>query len=95
MDTKINQSFSLDGRVVIITGGTGNLGRQYVASLTQAGAKVVIWDKAGVGESVDITDEKMVQEAVAKVVAQYGRIDALINNAAMNPVPGTQESVKQ
>ncbi len=84
MDTKINQSFSLDGRVVIITGGTGNLGRQYVASLTQAGAKVVIWDKAGVGESVDITDEKMVQEAVAKVVAQYGRIDALINNAAMN-----------
>ena len=34
---------------------------------------------------VDITSEAEVKKAVAKIIKKYGRIDALINNAALNP----------
>ncbi|MEA1929456.1 MAG: SDR family oxidoreductase [Patescibacteria group bacterium] len=76
-----NKLFSVKDRVVIITGGAGILGRQYVEALSSAGAKVVVWDKA---QGLDITDESAVKEAVAKIVKDFGQIDALVNNAAMN-----------
>ena len=76
--------FSLKDKVIIITGGTGLLGRQYVTALTEAGAQVIVWDKSGTAEPVDITDEASVLQAVAKIAEKFGRIDALVNNAAMN-----------
>lgn len=79
-----NQPFSIKGKVIIVTGGKGLLGRQYVEALEQAGAQVMVWDKAGVDEPVNITHEASVKEAVKKIIKQFGRVDALINNAAMN-----------
>lgn len=76
--------FSVKDKVIIVTGGAGILGRQYVEALKQAGAQVVVWDKTGTDEPVDITSESSVKNAVEKIIKQFSRIDALINNAAMN-----------
>ena len=43
---KALEKFSLDGKVVVITGGAGFLGMQYARALGEAGAKVVIWDRS-------------------------------------------------
>jgi NAD(P)-dependent dehydrogenase (short-subunit alcohol dehydrogenase family) len=72
----------LDGKVVILTGGSGFLGSQYRSSLLEAGAQVENFD---LDTGVDVTDESSVKEAVQRVIRQYGRIDGLITNAAMNP----------
>lgn len=76
--------FSLKDKVIIVTGGAGILGRQYVEALTKAGAQVVVWDKTSSDDPVDITNELSVKSAVEKIVSKFGRIDGLINNAAMN-----------
>jgi len=46
-------------------------------------------------ESVDITDEQIVQEAVKRVMDTYGHIDALINNAAMSAAVGDPDALVQ
>ncbi len=111
--SKSLESFSLKDKVVIITGGTGNLGVDYCAGLLKAGAMVVSWDLNPKTEEVskklkelgadiskfhnlrvDITNEAEVQSAVKNAVESFGKIDALVNNAAMNPAVGTEESKK-
>ena len=44
---------------------------------------------------VDITDPARVRHAVRRVIRRYGRIDVLVNNAAMNPQPQSPESRQQ
>lgn len=96
----MSDRFSVQDKVIIITGGAGLLGSQYARGLSEAGAKVVVWDMkdpaiAGVEyASLDITDEKAVQAAADSVAKKYGRIDALINNAAANPAVGDANSAK-
>ena len=92
--------FDVSGRVVIITGGAGLLGRQYVECLSLAGAHAVIADadaeaaetvsKNVKGESAlairtDVSDQRSVKGMVSRVLDKYGRVDALVNNAALDP----------
>lgn len=91
-------AFDLTGRVAVVTGAAGLIGRAHCAALAQAGATVVACDldlvsAAGVanelgtqhiGIGVDIADERDVQQLQAHVLAKYGRVDVLVNNAAMN-----------
>lgn len=54
-----------------------------------------IWRKTGrraLAFSVDITDERAVKRVVRSVLKRFGRIDVLVNNAAMNPIPGSPAS---
>jgi len=105
MKTESDSLFSLKGKVVVITGGAGFLGMQYARALGHSGAQVVIWDTKNVAvkkadvtlrsEVVDITSEHDVESAVQKVMKQYGHIDGLINNAAMNPAVGSADAGKQ
>lgn len=86
----------LGGKVVILTGGNGFLGREYAQVLGDAGAKVVTWDISGeVSYLVDITSKMRVESAVEDVLSRFGRIDVLINNAALNPAPNSPESKAQ
>lgn len=97
--------FSLERKVVIITGGAGMLGLEYAKALSGAGARAVLFDVkkdfilpegiTGDYFVVDITEKREVEDAVNKILDAYGRIDALINNAAMNPIPGSPESKDQ
>lgn len=102
--SKLSQDlFNLKDKVVIISGGNGFLGRQFVRVLNQYGANTVILDLNRNGSDeflaeikndyntnpyfyhLDITNEKEVSKVSGAILEKYGRIDSLINNAALNP----------
>jgi NAD(P)-dependent dehydrogenase (short-subunit alcohol dehydrogenase family) len=85
----------LDGRVAIITGAAQGLGHVYATRLRAEGARVVIADlNASLAETTareleslavttDVSDQASVHALVERTVAEYGRIDILVNNAAI------------
>ncbi len=102
--------FNITGKVIILTGGTGFLGREYTYSLSQAGARVFVWDHSLESKekfqtetgavallSVDITNPINISMALEHMGETHNvsTIDALINNAAMNPAIGSGSSGQQ
>ena len=89
----------LTGRVAIVTGAGGGLGRQHALLLASRGAKVVVNDLGDAAQSVaaelvaaggearalqcSVTDADAVQAMVDAVLADWGRIDILVNNAGI------------
>jgi NAD(P)-dependent dehydrogenase (short-subunit alcohol dehydrogenase family) len=77
----------VDGKIVLIAGGSGALGQTVVPAFSKAGAQVITVDRnppsvqAGgrVAMTADVTDEADVQRLVDDVIRTRGRIDALIN----------------
>jgi NAD(P)-dependent dehydrogenase (short-subunit alcohol dehydrogenase family) len=77
----------LDGRVVLITGAAGGLGRAVTPAFSKAGATVAVVDRHGSQEQMkgrltilgDVTDEADVRRIVADVIHQAGHIDCLVN----------------
>src|SRR5689334_3151018 len=79
---------SLDGKVVVITGGAAGIGRACVDDFVRRGAQVAVADVAanGPGElfvKADVSQPDDVQALVRAVIDRFGRIDALVNNAAI------------
>ena len=94
--------FDLTGRVALVTGGPGLLGKEFCRSLAEAGAAVVVADinapaagmltaqliQAGhqsVSVPVDVTDPGSVQRMINATLDAYGRLDILVNSAALDP----------
>jgi NAD(P)-dependent dehydrogenase (short-subunit alcohol dehydrogenase family) len=79
--------FKLDNKVIIVTGGSGLLGKEIINCLKILGATTINADiniKSNLKEGslcVDVTSEKSVLDAVKSVSAFYGKIDGLVNNA--------------
>jgi NAD(P)-dependent dehydrogenase (short-subunit alcohol dehydrogenase family) len=75
----------ISGKVVLVTGSNGEIGREFVAAFRAAGAAEVIevgGRTAGNGmRSLDVTDRSAV-EALAAALA--GQVDILVNNAGVN-----------
>lgn len=106
MNLEAYKMFSVEDKVVVITGGAGFLGMQFAKTLADAGAKVFLWDKCAPSYPdrdkyycdkirnifIDITNEADVQMATKMVLVFFGKIDVLINNAAMNPIVGSDEA---
>jgi len=74
--------------VVIVTGAASGLGAVYCRELAAAGYTVVGADLAPVDDvdlavEVDVTDRASTEELARHVVERFGRIDALVNNAAV------------
>ena len=84
------------GKVALVAGGTGGLGRAVSLAFLEEGARVVVTYRkqeefvalkstAGTdgssleGHSVDVTDEAAVSQLIRRVLAEYGRLDALVN----------------
>jgi NAD(P)-dependent dehydrogenase (short-subunit alcohol dehydrogenase family) len=89
-------SLRLDGKVALVTGGAGILGRQFCTGLALAGARVAVVDvdaeaacdlasslgEEAAGFGCDVADAASVRDCVEAVVARFGTIDVLHNNAA-------------
>ncbi|NQX40286.1 NAD(P)-dependent dehydrogenase, short-chain alcohol dehydrogenase family [Pedobacter steynii] len=77
----------LKGKVIIVTGGGGLIGKPILNHLRQNGAEVinaeisVETDWAIGNYHCDVTDEKDIIRLVTDVVDKFGRIDGLVNNA--------------
>ena len=76
-------------KVCVLTGALGAVGSATVKVFEEAGRTVDGWDIAAVGgegnsaRRVDVTVSQDVEEAAAAVLEEHGRVDALVNNAAI------------
>ncbi len=103
-DRLLRQLFGLSGQVAVVTGAVGRLGRQYVRTLAEAGARVAAVDITGAGdlfsglsgggqpihvESVDLTKASDVDAAFTRISAALGAATILVNNAGMGSSPAS------
>src|SRR6185437_9028108 len=86
----------LDGKVAIVTGGGRGIGSRYCHGLAREGARVMVADinEAGARQvaseiadasstRVDVSDQASVEAMVATTLSTFGRVDILVNNAAV------------
>jgi NAD(P)-dependent dehydrogenase (short-subunit alcohol dehydrogenase family) len=71
-------TFRLDGKVAVVTGGGSGIGAAVATALAEAGAEVVIASRSQ-GVITDVTDI----DSVRAMVAEVGPIDVLVNNAGV------------
>ena len=73
----------LKGRTAVVTGGLIGIGAAIVKRLESSGARVRVWDVGAKTDPVDVTDQAAIERATAKAIADFGRIDVLVNNAGI------------
>ena len=88
----------LNGKIALVTGAGGGIGRAICLRLAAEGASVAVTDLSlehaekvaeeiraaggrSTGYQADVTSSTQVQDAVQKVLADFGQIDILVNNA--------------
>lgn len=98
----IFKKFRLDGRVAIVTGGLGQLGSEFVKTLKDAGAKVIIFDNKLSNPklremnvfTVDISKKESIKKALSEVIKDYGVPEVLVNCAAIDIPPNYLENIR-
>jgi NAD(P)-dependent dehydrogenase (short-subunit alcohol dehydrogenase family) len=87
----------LTGRTVLVTGAGKGIGAELVRILVMRGASVYagvypveaaeILPAAAVQMALDVTNQAQVDAAIARITAESGRLDVLVNNAGtINPI---------
>ena len=82
--------YDFSGRVAVVTGAAGGIGRAVCDAFARNGASAVNWDRVPGAQdtpctprhfAVDITRPESIEAALAATLDAYGRIDYLVNNA--------------
>ena len=90
----------LNGRAVLVTGGARGIGRAICERLAGEGARVAVADidgggalkaageigRGALGVQLDVTDSSSIRAGVGEVIARFGRVEALVNNAGWDKV---------
>ncbi len=100
--------FSVEGKVAVVTGGLGQLGRQFCLSLVARKARVVCMDRRTPAELVemkfgalaekmmfieaDVTKRESLEDALKAIEAKFGTPEILVNNAGLDSPPGAPAS---
>lgn len=91
-------NYSLNGKVSIVTGALGLIGKELCKALANAGSYVVVCDldeekcsqfakelnNNSMGCYLDVTDKNSIIECKNNIIEKYSKIDVLVNNAAIN-----------
>jgi 3-oxoacyl-[acyl-carrier protein] reductase len=97
----------LAGKVALITGAARGLGAQMARRFRAEGATPIVTDLSepdcraladeldGDAYALDVTDSAAVSEVFAKVAANHGRIDVLVNNAGISGMENRPEEVQR
>lgn len=79
-----------DGLVAAVTGGASGIGAAVASELVRQGASVAVLDldpsralPGTLAVTTDVSDDSSVVAAVARVVAELGRLDVVVNNAGI------------
>lgn len=87
----------LDGKYAMITGAARGIGRAFAEAYVAEGARVAIADidldaataaasdigAAAIPVAMDVSDQTSIKDGVARTLEAFGRIDILVNNAAI------------
>ncbi|WP_321921817.1 SDR family NAD(P)-dependent oxidoreductase [Paraburkholderia guartelaensis] len=82
--------YDFAGRVAVVTGAAGGIGRAICNAFARGGARTVNWDRvpgpldaqdAPRHFEADVTRPETIEAALAATLAEFGRIDYLVNNA--------------
>jgi NAD(P)-dependent dehydrogenase (short-subunit alcohol dehydrogenase family) len=88
----------LDGRIALITGASGGIGQPLARAFVGAGMRVALCDTSEEGVlrlhgelgadrtvalPMDVSDPAACSDSVARTIARFGRLDVLVNNAAV------------
>ena len=99
----------LEGKSALITGAARGIGRGFAEAYVAEGARVAIADinfdaareaASQIGDAayplqVDVADQDSIDAAIAGVVAEAGKLDILVNNAALFDAAGTVDITRE
>lgn len=89
-------SYSLNGKIALVTGGTKGIGKAIADKLSNAGAQVVVTARTAPQDgnsshhfiASDLSKAESATGLANKILEKYGHIDIIINNAGANTSPG-------
>ena len=88
-------TYALHGRIGLVTGGGGGIGREIARRLAREGMAIAVLDRErasaeavateidGLALAADVTSPEEVSRAVGAVLARFQTIDVLVNNAGV------------